>query len=56
MYKKHGRNINKFITLYVCRAEDGPTCIVIQALGEDTRKSRFTWLVNVDLKVNLLVI
>nr|AYN77822.1 steroidogenic acute regulatory protein 2 [Scatophagus argus] len=30
------------------RAEDGPTCIIIQAL--DTRKSRFTWLLNMDVK------
>ncbi|XP_027145487.1 steroidogenic acute regulatory protein, mitochondrial isoform X1 [Larimichthys crocea] len=32
------------------RAEDGPTCIVIQALDEDRRKSRFTWLLNMDVK------
>ncbi|XP_047465389.1 steroidogenic acute regulatory protein, mitochondrial [Mugil cephalus] len=32
------------------RAEDGPTCIVIQALEEDATKSRFTWLLNMDLK------
>ncbi|XP_044034022.1 steroidogenic acute regulatory protein, mitochondrial [Siniperca chuatsi] len=32
------------------RAEDGPTCIIIQALDEDTRKSRFTWLLNMDVK------
>uniref|UniRef100_A0A8C4NTX5 START domain-containing protein 1 n=1 Tax=Dicentrarchus labrax TaxID=13489 RepID=A0A8C4NTX5_DICLA len=32
------------------KAEDGPTCIVIQSLDEDTRKSRFTWLLNMDVK------
>ncbi|XP_061565345.1 steroidogenic acute regulatory protein, mitochondrial [Cololabis saira] len=32
------------------RAEDGPTCIVIQALDEDTSKSSFTWLLNMDIK------
>ncbi|XP_040031659.2 steroidogenic acute regulatory protein, mitochondrial [Gasterosteus aculeatus] len=32
------------------RAEDGPTCIVIQALADDIGKSRFTWLLNMDVK------
>ncbi|KAI4807263.1 hypothetical protein KUCAC02_027085 [Chaenocephalus aceratus] len=32
------------------RAEDGPTCIIIQALGDETGKSRFTWLLNMDVK------
>ncbi|XP_068161443.1 steroidogenic acute regulatory protein, mitochondrial [Antennarius striatus] len=32
------------------RAEDGPTCIVIQALQEDASKSSFTWLLNMDVK------
>lgn len=32
------------------RAEDGPTCIIIQAMEEDTRKSHFTWLLNMDVK------
>ncbi|XP_030256706.1 steroidogenic acute regulatory protein, mitochondrial isoform X1 [Sparus aurata] len=32
------------------RAEDGPTCIVIRPLDEDTRKSHFTWLLNMDVK------
>ncbi|KAM9832030.1 steroidogenic acute regulatory protein, mitochondrial [Neosynchiropus ocellatus] len=32
------------------RAEDGPTCIVIQPLRGDSRRSRFTWLLNMDLK------
>ncbi|KAM7381509.1 hypothetical protein PAMA_012381 [Pampus argenteus] len=30
------------------RAEDGPTCIIIQALDKDSRRSRFTWLLNMD--------
>uniref|UniRef100_A0A8D2ZJ75 START domain-containing protein 1 n=1 Tax=Scophthalmus maximus TaxID=52904 RepID=A0A8D2ZJ75_SCOMX len=32
------------------RAEDGPTCIIIQALDRETRKSHFTWLLNMDMK------
>ncbi|XP_049420290.1 steroidogenic acute regulatory protein, mitochondrial [Epinephelus fuscoguttatus] len=32
------------------RAEDGPTCIVIQPLDEDSGKSRITWLLNMDVK------
>uniref|UniRef100_A0AAQ4RUQ1 START domain-containing protein 1 n=1 Tax=Gasterosteus aculeatus aculeatus TaxID=481459 RepID=A0AAQ4RUQ1_GASAC len=32
------------------QAEDGPTCIVIQALADDIGKSRFTWLLNMDVK------
>ncbi|XP_071318047.1 steroidogenic acute regulatory protein, mitochondrial [Trachinotus anak] len=32
------------------RAEDGPGCIVIQAVDGDTRRSRFTWLLNMDVK------
>uniref|UniRef100_A0A3P9LXU6 START domain-containing protein 1 n=1 Tax=Oryzias latipes TaxID=8090 RepID=A0A3P9LXU6_ORYLA len=32
------------------RAEDGPTCIVLQALDEDETKSHFTWLLNMDVK------
>ncbi|KAL7372099.1 hypothetical protein ABVT39_010258 [Epinephelus coioides] len=32
------------------RAEDGPTCIIIQPLDEDSGKSRVTWLLNMDVK------
>ncbi|KAK2820491.1 hypothetical protein Q5P01_023450 [Channa striata] len=32
------------------RAEDGPTCIIIQTLDTDARRSRFTWLLNMDVK------
>ncbi|KAM4526931.1 steroidogenic acute regulatory protein, mitochondrial [Fundulus diaphanus] len=32
------------------RAEDGPTCIIIKPLDEDTTKSSFTWLLNMDVK------
>ncbi|XP_034414838.1 steroidogenic acute regulatory protein, mitochondrial [Cyclopterus lumpus] len=32
------------------RAEDGPTCIIIQPLDGDMGKSRFTWLLNMDVK------
>ncbi|KPP77095.1 hypothetical protein Z043_103512 [Scleropages formosus] len=32
------------------RAQDGPTCIIIQPTGDDTGRSRFTWLLNMDLK------
>uniref|UniRef100_A0A3B4YSK3 START domain-containing protein 1 n=1 Tax=Seriola lalandi dorsalis TaxID=1841481 RepID=A0A3B4YSK3_SERLL len=30
--------------------EDGPGCIIIQALDGDTRRSHFTWLLNMDVK------
>lgn len=45
-----------YVCLHVYRAEDGPTCIIIQALDEDPRKSRFTWLLNMDAKVNSCVL
>ncbi|XP_072524013.1 steroidogenic acute regulatory protein, mitochondrial [Salminus brasiliensis] len=32
------------------RAEDGPTCIIIQPSPDCTGKSRFTWLLNMDVK------
>ncbi|KAJ8406777.1 hypothetical protein AAFF_G00296930 [Aldrovandia affinis] len=32
------------------RAEDGPTCIIIQPAGDNTGRSRFTWLLNMNLK------
>uniref|UniRef100_A0A672YUJ7 START domain-containing protein 1 n=1 Tax=Sphaeramia orbicularis TaxID=375764 RepID=A0A672YUJ7_9TELE len=32
------------------QAEDGPTCIIIEALDEDSSRSRFTWLLNMDVK------
>ncbi|XP_060794682.1 steroidogenic acute regulatory protein, mitochondrial [Neoarius graeffei] len=32
------------------RAEDGPTCIIIQPLPGCTGKSKFTWLLNMDVK------
>ncbi|XP_053739681.1 steroidogenic acute regulatory protein, mitochondrial [Synchiropus splendidus] len=32
------------------RAEDGPTCIIIQPLRGESRRSRFTWLLNMDVK------
>ncbi|XP_066549327.1 steroidogenic acute regulatory protein, mitochondrial [Amia ocellicauda] len=32
------------------RAQDGPTCIIIQPLGNDKSRSQFTWLLNMDLK------
>nr|XP_020460944.1 steroidogenic acute regulatory protein, mitochondrial-like isoform X1 [Monopterus albus] len=32
------------------RAENGPTCIIIQPVDEDPRKSHFTWLLNMDVK------
>ncbi|XP_028989262.1 steroidogenic acute regulatory protein, mitochondrial [Betta splendens] len=35
------------------RAENGPTCIIIQAVDDDPRKSRVTWLLNMDLKGRL---
>uniref|UniRef100_A0A4W5R3Y5 START domain-containing protein 1 n=1 Tax=Hucho hucho TaxID=62062 RepID=A0A4W5R3Y5_9TELE len=32
------------------RAEDGPTCIIIKPLADDTGRSHFTWLLNMDVK------
>uniref|UniRef100_A0A665X7I3 START domain-containing protein 1 n=1 Tax=Echeneis naucrates TaxID=173247 RepID=A0A665X7I3_ECHNA len=32
------------------KVKDGPACIIIQALDGDTRKSRLTWLLNMDVK------
>ncbi|XP_048844185.1 steroidogenic acute regulatory protein, mitochondrial [Brienomyrus brachyistius] len=32
------------------RAQDGPTCIIIQPTEDSTGRSRFTWLLNMDLK------
>lgn len=40
-----------YVLLCVIRAEDGPTCILIRALGAG--KTHFTWLLNMDVKVNL---
>lgn len=40
-----------YLLLCVIRAEDGPTCILIRALGAG--KTHFTWLLNMDVKVNL---
>nr|XP_046190861.1 steroidogenic acute regulatory protein, mitochondrial-like [Oncorhynchus gorbuscha] len=31
-------------------AEDGPTCIIIEPLADDTGRSHFTWLLNMDVK------
>ncbi|XP_073775067.1 steroidogenic acute regulatory protein, mitochondrial isoform X1 [Danio rerio] len=32
------------------RAEDGPTCIILQPLQDAPHRSRFTWLLNMDVK------
>lgn len=32
------------------RAENGPTCIVMRPCAEDPNKTKFTWLLNIDLK------
>lgn len=34
----------------VVRAENGPTCIVMRPCAEDPNKTKFTWLLNIDLK------
>ncbi|XP_061673213.1 steroidogenic acute regulatory protein, mitochondrial isoform X1 [Syngnathoides biaculeatus] len=34
----------------VVRAENGPTCIVLKPSNEDPTKTKFTWLLNIDLK------
>lgn len=33
------------------RAENGPTCIVMKPCAEDPNKTKFTWLLSIDLKV-----
>lgn len=33
------------------RAENGPTCIVMKPCAEDPNKTKFTWLLSLDLKV-----
>lgn len=33
------------------RAESGPTCIVMKPCAEDPNKTKFIWLLNIDLKV-----
>ncbi|KAK1166468.1 steroidogenic acute regulatory protein, mitochondrial-like, partial [Acipenser oxyrinchus oxyrinchus] len=35
------------------RAQDGPTCIILEPLEDDKNRSRFTWLLNMDLKARL---
>ncbi|XP_020386697.1 steroidogenic acute regulatory protein, mitochondrial [Rhincodon typus] len=34
----------------IVRAESGPTCIVLRPSAEDPNKTRFTWLLSIDLK------
>ncbi|XP_051924083.1 steroidogenic acute regulatory protein, mitochondrial [Hippocampus zosterae] len=34
----------------VVRAQNGPTCIVMKPSSEDPNKTKFTWLLNIDLK------
>ncbi|XP_046871404.1 steroidogenic acute regulatory protein, mitochondrial [Hypomesus transpacificus] len=34
----------------VVRAENGPTCIVMRPSAEDPNKTKFTWLLSIDLK------
>lgn len=33
------------------RAENGPTCIVMRPSADDPNKTKFTWLLSIDLKV-----
>uniref|UniRef100_A0AAZ3NY17 START domain-containing protein 1 n=1 Tax=Oncorhynchus tshawytscha TaxID=74940 RepID=A0AAZ3NY17_ONCTS len=35
----------------VVRAENGPTCIVMRPSADDPNKTKFTWLLSIDLKV-----
>lgn len=34
------------------RAENGPTCIVMRPSADDPNKTKFTWLLSLDLKVS----
>ncbi|XP_023135711.2 steroidogenic acute regulatory protein, mitochondrial isoform X2 [Amphiprion ocellaris] len=36
----------------IVRAENGPTCIVMKPCAEDPNKTKFTWLLSIDLKVD----
>lgn len=36
------------------RAENGPTCIVMRPSADDPNKTKFTWLLSLDLKVSQL--
>lgn len=50
--RSHGiftQKLNVSMTFY--RAENGPTCIVMKPCAEDPNKTKFTWLLNIDLKV-----
>lgn len=47
----HRMQKQKYYALFLHRAEDGPSCILIQALG--ARRTHFTWLLNMDVKVKL---
>lgn len=38
--------------LFFSRAENGPTCIVMKPCADDPNKTKFTWLLNMDLKVS----
>lgn len=49
--KKPKNNNTSDVCVY--RAEDGPTCIIIQPVDGDKKKSRVTWLLNMDVKVNI---
>ncbi|KTG23161.1 hypothetical protein cypCar_00014680, partial [Cyprinus carpio] len=37
------------------RAENGPTCIVMRPSGEDPNKTKFTWLLSLDLKYHTVL-
>jgi len=39
------------IIRFFFRAENGPTCIVMKPCAEDPNKTKFTWLLSIDLKV-----
>lgn len=39
---------------YFLRAENGPTCIVMRPSADDPNKTKFTWLLSLDLKVSQL--
>lgn len=43
--------LNQCSSLKFSRAENGPSCIVMKPCAEDPNKTKFTWLLSIDLKV-----
>lgn len=53
MYIKCWLHCQCVLIIALFRAENGPTCIVMKPCGDDPNKTKFTWLLSIDLKVLL---